>query len=231
MWTPRRVVLLLAGLLLFGGAYGVYARVLGWLDGLPQVPAKFLKSPDVTMRPPDRPTSPTVEKLKEAFGPDCPELSDQNYPMKLEFRNGESSVVLAAGATPLVPNSKRVTLAPFSLAVFGKPRPPHLRQPGDAVEISTFHADKAILEFDRSIDGPNDMNRAKLIRLELVSEPEQALPDPRRGVVHITNNQRSADPNRFMVIRTVGPVFYREPKNNPDAGGGPDIWTDAAVEV
>src|SRR5262249_33000222 len=109
--------------------------------------------------------------------------------------------------------------------------PQHLRQPGEAVEISTFHADKAILEFDRPIDSPNDMNKAKLLRLELVSEPEQALPDPRRGVVHITNNQRSTDPNKFMVVRTVGPVFYREAKHNPDAAGGPDIWTDAPVEV
>src|SRR5205085_11709860 len=78
---------------------------------------------------------------------------------------------------------------------------------------------------------PSDMNKAKLLRLQLVSEPELAIPDPRRGVVHITNNQRSADPNRSLVMRTPGPVFYRDPKNNPDAGTGPDIWTDAAVEI
>jgi hypothetical protein len=231
MWTPRRVVLLLAGVLFFGGSYAGYARLLGWLDGLPQLPEKFQRQAAPGLLPPERATSPTVERLKEAFGPDCPEQSDQNYPTKLEFRNGESSVVLAAGAAPLIPNSNRMTLAPFSLAVFGKPLPPHLRQPGEVVEISTFHADKAILEFDRPINNPNDMNRARLLRLELVSEPEQALPDPRRGVVHITTNQRSADPNRYMVLRTPGPVFYRDPKNNPEAGTGPDVWTDAAVEI
>ena len=231
MWTPRRVVLLLAGLALFGGSYLTYSRALGWLDGLPQLPDKFRDSTGGEFRPPERATSPTVEKLREAFGPDCPELSDQNYPTKLEFRNGDSSVVLAAGATPLVPNSHRVTLSPFSVAMFGKPKPAHLRAPGEVAEISTFHADKAVLEFDRAIDNPNDMNRARLVKLELVSEPELALPDPRRGRVHITNNQRSADRNRFLVLRTPGPVFYREPKNNPDAGTGPDVWTDAEVEV
>lgn len=231
MWTPRRVVLLLGGLLLFGGSYLGYAQVLGWLDGLPQLPDKFRASAGGDFRPPDRPTSPTIDKLKQAFGPDCPELSDQNYPNKLEFRNGESSIVLAAGRTPLIPNAKTVTLAPFSIAVFGKPKPEHLRAAGEIVEISTFHADKAVLEFDRVIDNPNDMNRAKLVRLELVSEPEHALPDPRRGKVHITNNQRSADPNSAMILRTPGPVFYREPKHNPQAGTGPDVWTDAEVEI
>src|SRR5205823_4916707 len=52
----------------------------------------------------------------------------------------------------------------------------------------------------------------------------------RRGKVHIVNNQRSADPNKHLVIRTPGPVFYRDPKANP-AAGGPDVWTDAAVEI
>ncbi|MFM8274865.1 MAG: hypothetical protein ACKODX_21385, partial [Gemmata sp.] len=124
---------------------------------------------------------------------------------------------------------------PFSVAVFGKPKPAHLRQPGEVTEISTIHADKGTLEFDREIANAADMKKAKLVRLELVSASdfEDALPDPRRGIVHLTNNQRSADPNRFMVVRTVGPVFYRDPKavvGTPDANG-PDLWTDAPVEI
>lgn len=232
--SPRRMLLLLAGFLLFGGTYAAYSRALGWLDGLPQLPAALLTPADAgNFQPPVRTTSPTVERLREAFGPDCPEQHPAFYPNQLEFRSttGESSIVLAAGQAPFTPGSKRVVLAPFSLAVFGKPRPPHLRLPDEVTEISTFHADKAVLEFDRAINGPNDMSKAKLLKLELVSEPEQALPDPRRGTVHITTNQRSADPNKFLVLRTPGPVFYRDAKNNPGTGNAPDIWTDAAVEI
>ena len=236
MWTPRRVLLLLGGILFFVGVYVGYAHLLGWLDGLPQLPAPMLREADGVFRPPVRTISPTVQRLLDAFGPDCPEQQSAYYPTQLEFRNGDSSVVLAAGPTPLSPNSHRVTLAPFSLAVFGKPKPAHLLPPGEVVEISTFHADKAVLEFDRVINTPNDMNKAKLLRLELVSEPEQALPDPRRGIVHITHNQRSADPNQYLLLCTPGPVFYRDPKGvdrkaNPGAADGPDIWTDAAVEI
>src|SRR5438067_8079035 len=229
--SPRRMLLLLAGVLAFGVVYTVYARALGWLDGLPQLPAAMLNHRKGDFIPPPRLVSPTVERLKEAFGDTCREQDDQAYPTKLEFRNGESSIVLASGTPPFT-GEKRVTLSPFSLAVFGKPRPALLRQPGEVTEISTFHADKAVLEFDTPINGIGDMNKAKLLRLELVSDPENVPPfDPRNGTVHITNNQRSADPNRALVLRTPGPVFYRDPKAVRDGGTGPDVWTDAAVEV
>jgi len=233
VWTPRRVLLLLGGILFFGGVYGVYARFLGWLDGLPQLPPAMLAKDEDGPAPPVAPVSPTVQRLIEAFGPNCPESRDDKvYETRLEFRTGESSVVLASGPPPANPNSNRVTLTPFSLAVFGKPKPTHLRQPGEAVEISTFHADKAILEFDRLIHSPTDMNKAKLLRLELISEPELAVPDKRRGLVHVTNNQRSADPNRQIVLNTPGPVFYRDPKNvETKPAAGPDIWTDAAIAL
>ncbi|HEX4608583.1 MAG TPA: hypothetical protein VH092_10300, partial [Urbifossiella sp.] len=97
--------------------------------------------------------------------------------------------------------------------------------------ISTFHADKAILEFDRPVTGIIDMGNAKIVRMELVSEPELAAEDKRRGLVHITNNQRSADPNRALVLRTPGPVFYRDPKRAGAKAEGPDVWTEAGIEV
>ena len=58
MWTPRRVLVLFGGLLLFGGVYGVYARVLGWVDGLPPLPAKMLIKGDGIVQPPVRLVSP-----------------------------------------------------------------------------------------------------------------------------------------------------------------------------
>jgi hypothetical protein len=231
--TPRRTVLLLAGFVLFGTAYFAYTHLLGWLDGLPQLPDKFLKPSVGEFRPPERNASPTQQKLAEAFGPKAPETDYALYETQLEFRNGESSVVVAAGPAPNNPSSKRVTLSPFSLALFGKPKPAHLRQPGEATEITTIHSDKAVLEFDRVITNPADMRTAKLVRLELVSDFEQTFDDPRRGTVHIVNNQKFADPNRFLVIRTPGPVFYRDPKAvaGTPAAQGPDLWTDAPVEI
>jgi hypothetical protein len=225
------MLLLLGGVVAFVAVYSVYSHALGWLDGLPQLPIEKTKEQEGQPPPPPRDGSPTIELLKIAFGPNCKEQDSQNYPTQLEFRNGESSVVLASGTPPFNNNSPRVVLSPFSLAVFGKPRPAHLRQPGEVTEISTFHADKAVLEFDRPINGPNDMNKAKLLRMELVSDPEFVPVDPRNDVIHITNNQRSADPDKHLVLRTRGPVFYRNPKGVPDPGTGPDVWTDAPVEI
>jgi hypothetical protein len=234
--TPRRIVLLVAGLLFFGTAYYLYARFFGWIDGLPVLPQRMLMRSEGTFRLPERPTSPTIERLKIAFGENSPETEPSNYTTQLEFvQNPETSVVLACGSPPSKPNSNRVTLTPFSVAVFKKARPEHLREPGEIDEISTIHSDKGILEFDRVIRTPTDMNNAKLVRLELISDPEQALPDAlkRVGKVHITNNQRSSDPNRTIVLKSVGPVFYIDQKPPPGAPPplGPDIWTDAPVEI
>ena len=42
MWTPRRVLLLIFGVAVFGLAFGVYSRFLGWIDGLPPLPGELL---------------------------------------------------------------------------------------------------------------------------------------------------------------------------------------------
>ena len=234
MLTPRRIMLLLAGFVLFAGTYFAYAQLLGWLDGLPQLPAAMLVVADPGhFAPPERTTSPTTQKVIDAFGENSPETNYSHYPTQLQFPSGDSSLVVAAGKPPSNPNSHRVILTPFSVARFGKPKPAHLRLPGEVVEISTIHADKGVLEFDRVITNPADMKKAKLLRLELVSDIDAALRDPRGGVVHITNNQRSSDPTQFLIMRTVGPVFYRDPKAvaGTDAAKGPDLWTDAPVEI
>ncbi|MFO0803912.1 MAG: hypothetical protein U0791_12430 [Gemmataceae bacterium] len=229
-------MLLLGGILLFGGVYGFYARVLGWMDGLPQLPAKMLAVASSDAKPPEvRTSSPTIERIREAFGPDCLEQKSAFYPTQLEFRSGATSTVLACGSPPFN-GTNRVALAPFSVAQFGAPKPPHQRQDGEAQEITTFHADKAILEFDRPVNGPTEMGKAKLLRMELLSEPPepaQVKLDRRSGTIHITHNQRSKDPAKFLVVRTVGPMFYRDPKQfDPKSHpGGPDIWTDAAIEI
>src|SRR6185312_4441246 len=190
-------------------------------------------------RPAPRTILPAIQRIREAFGPDCLEQNSSYYPIQLEFLNADrTSTVLACGSPPFSENSKRMELSPFSIASFGAPKPAYLRQPGESVEINTFHADKAVLEFDRPVNGPNEMGKAKLLRMELISEPDPARVkfDRRSGMIYITNNQRSTDPGRFLLIKTVGPLFYRDPKSidpkgQPGAAAGPDIWTDAAVEI
>jgi hypothetical protein len=210
--TPRRILLTIIALLVFGTAYSAYDRFLGWIDGLPILPQRMLAHHSSTLQPPARNEPPTVQRLREAFGDNCPEQETAFYPTQLQFFNGDTSTVVATGRPPTHPNSTKVHLSPFSVAVFGKPRPEHLRQPGEVVEITTFHSDRAILEFDKPIMTPTDMNSAKLVRLELISDPENTIPDSlgRRGYVHIQNNQRSADPNRRLQLKTIGPVFYRD---------------------
>ncbi len=224
-------MLLLVGTVLFAAVYGVYAVALGWIDGLPQLPAKMLARGTGAFRPPERPVLPTVQLLREAFGPECSEENTTTYANQFTFKSGDSWIVVATGRVPSPDGSKSVTLSPFSVAVFGKPRAPHLRAPGEVAEVSTFHSDKAVLEFDRPVSGFAEMSKAKLLRLELVSDPEGTTEDKRRGFVHVTNNQRSADRHKALVMRTPGPLFYRDPKNADRKAAGPDVWTDAAVEI
>ncbi|MDW8195991.1 MAG: hypothetical protein RMJ56_00150 [Gemmataceae bacterium] len=233
MLTPRRTLMMLAGFVLFGTAYWSYFQLLGWIDGLPQLPEEMKQCGDGTFRPPVRSTSPTQQKLLEAFGANALETEYSHYPNQFSFVYGDSLIVVAAGPLPANPNSTRVPVAPFSVAIFGKPKPLHLMQPGEVPEISTVHSDKAILEFDREIKSPNDMRTARLVRMELVSDAEIAGRDPRAGLVHITNNQRSHDPDNRLVLRTPGPVFYRDANlvAGTPAAEGPDFWTDAPVEI
>ena len=110
--TPRRILLLMGGLFAFGAVYAIYARAFGWLDGLPILQDEMLIPAEGEFLPPTRPTSPTIDRLKQAFGEHAPETEPAFYPTQLEFRNGDTSLVLASGSPPTSPNSNRVTLSP-----------------------------------------------------------------------------------------------------------------------
>lgn len=220
--------MLVVGLFAFGAAYMGYAQIYGAIDGLPNLPPKYLESVDSPLPPPTFNESPTIQRLKEAFGPNCAEI-ESNYPTRLELR--DQGIVFAAGRPDPIDNPSRfVRLAPFSMAQFGKPKP------GEVTEITTMHGDEAILELDRSIGNEREMlgGKAKIIGMELRAVPNTtARTDPRNGRVLITNNQQSTDPNKFFVFKTPGPVSYRtadhpEVHANPNA---PHIWTNAVVEI
>src|SRR4051794_21644264 len=76
MWTPKRIGLFGAALLVLVGGYLGYARTyFGGIDGLPPLPDKYHHDPSGAPEIQPLPRGAPVEaRLKQAFGPDCPEL-------------------------------------------------------------------------------------------------------------------------------------------------------------
>src|SRR5436190_14165245 len=109
MWTPRRVVLLLACMLGFSSFYLGYAySQVGRIDGLPPLPEAFWREQVDPPPPPLRPKSMLEARLKQAFGKDCPEL---NRAIRMELRS--RNMVIAAAQFKILDDG-RVCLAPLS---------------------------------------------------------------------------------------------------------------------
>ncbi len=228
MWTPRRIGLVLLGLTGSVAAYVGYSLAFGSIDGLPNLPTKYFEHASGQPFTENISVSRTERKLAEAFGANSVEVTDNNltYKLKIELHGGAS--VIASGPTN-VDGSPIVTMSPISFAQFGKSG----SAPGEVREISTFHADKARLRFDRDVTSLQELNgKAKLVEIELISDPDLISNDPRRGRIEIVNNQRSNDPADWLLIRTPGPLFYRVPDEtvpyNPEVA---HVWTAASVEV
>ena len=235
MWTPRRILLLLTAMAATVGAYLAYARVLGGIDGLPELPAEYLVSPNAPAPPTlsDK-VMLTKEMLKRAFGGGSPEVGNA-IAYKLQIYMAAQGQLIACGQPAFAAEPSRfVEVSPFSMASIGKPRAPGDPGPPDErEEITTAHADKAILEFDKPVASAQDMReKCKLVGLQMLSTPDVPSADARRGKVWVTNNQKSADPGQFLVFNTVGPVYYRSPDDNPTASNDvPQMYTNAIVEV
>lgn len=231
MWTPRRILLLFAGLAGFVFLYVGYGLFFGGVDGLPALPERYIDAEKTVITIPDPPRSPSETRLEQAFGPKCPELEDPAYKTKMELR--DRGIVFAAGPIPDIKEpTKRIRITPLSLALFSKPAAN--AKPDDLPEIVTLHADEAILEYDQPIKSRTEIlqGQAKLVGVELVGNPDAEYRDLRKGRVIITHNQKSSDPGRWLIVRSPGPVYYQavEPGKapNPDQ---PMIRTAAAVEV
>ncbi len=235
MFTPRRTLLLLAGFVLFGVAYGIYSRVLGWLDGLPQLPAALLEHKSDGIAPPPKGLDVAhASETRAGVWSSAPETDYRLYHTQFEFQSGQSTIRHCGRASPAESQIQTRTAQPIQRAPSSsKPKPAHLRQPGEVAEITTVHADKAILEFDREINNGSDMRSANLVRVELVSDFGSAAEDPRRGMIYITNNQRSADPNRYVDRSHAGTGFLPRPEScgRNARRARPDCRTDAPVEI
>jgi len=226
---------MLLGVVVLAAAFGVYTQFLGVYDGLPAIPDRFLIPSKGTPSPTYKvPT--TVRQLQLAFGENSPEGSSDvrvyKHRLPIVDRNG----VMAIGS-PQFDGTPRVVVSPVSVAMYGA-RNAKVR-PGEQVEITTMHADRAIILFDRPISRMEEMTTAKMSRLDLESDPDDdpkaladAKRDPRQGRIWVTNNRKSSDPADHLVLRTTGPLFVQLP--NDDTPEPPDtrhIWTAASVEV
>lgn len=213
MWTPRRILLVVAGMLIFGGAFGVYATFLGWIDGLPALPQVYTQPmvdgtdiPDI-----NRTDGPIDTRLKLAFGPGCVEV---HY--KLKFEAQKKGLLFAATDYKQLEDG-RVQLDQVSVAIFGK----------GTREISTVHADRAFLTCDKPIRRIEDMSSRKVIAAELIADSEYQVHDVRKGFVYITNNRKTFDPADDILVKAPGPIYYLdEPKP-----GQPHIWSFTHVEL
>jgi hypothetical protein len=220
VWTPRRVLLLILGLVLFGAAFGVYARFLGWIDGLPELPDELL-----TRRAEGDPIveplfSPVEAKLQLSFGPGCIELG---YSYKIEMR--AKGMVLAFNDFGIDPEG-RVKLWPFSLATFKE-------RPGQYPEINVIHSDVANLEFERPVKALSEIGERRIVGCQLESDPNVMSHDPRKGRIIVINNRATATPDDDLVLETPGPVLYHEAAqpNLPLDKALPQIKTSAAVQM
>ena len=209
MWTPKRIVLLALGFFAFLSSYMLYATALGGIDGLPPLPAADL--------PPDHPgmVGPLPshglkleDKLRQAFGQDCPELK---YTLKLEL-NSKNMVVAARDFT--IQDDGRLELEKISVALFKDDRD------GRGVEINTIRANKAFLTFDKKLgQNDKDFGGRHIIAAELIGDSNVPADD-----IEIVNNHRTPqrDDDLHLNIRK-GPLYYDESKSL--------IWTDDDVRL
>ena len=227
MWTPRRILLIVVGITLFLGAYLGYTFLLGDIDGLPQLPEQYLVEASgdeiIVQRPISEST--TYQRLRQAFGPNSLEINDQ-IAYKNQFEIRDRGFVISCGQ-PVTDGSPDVVVSPFSMAMFGSNSDPKKRPPGEIQEITTLHADRAVLTYDQPIDNPGELAKANLMKFELIGLPDMLSPDPRKGNIWLVNNRRSPKVEEHLVVKTPGPLYYVRPDEKESAQPLPTVEADA----
>jgi lipopolysaccharide export system protein LptA len=206
VWTPKRVLLLLAGFAFFIAAYQVYSNVLGLggIDGLTPLPEAFAP-PTVEGAPIELP-APRVNmaerKIKQAFGEGSEEL--RRY-ILLDIPNRR--MVLAVDDYKILPepDNDKVELTPFSMAIFSN------TPEGLFPEINTIRCNKAILRLDGPIQNQAEIGKHKIIGGVLQKN------------VQLTNNRGTRDRTDDLLMYTNGDVFYEEVRHH--------IWTEDPVRL
>lgn len=205
MWTPKRVLILLAGVVFFTTSFGVYAYFLGEIDALPPLAPEYWPTAraDIESKGPQEPE--VDRKLQKAYGADCEEV---RRTIKLDLRS--KGWCLAADQFDIEPDG-RVKLSPFSACVFPKGRP-DARFP----EINTVQCEIAYLTMDRPIASATELSNRKIVGVELQGSPKR--------VLTLINNRRTPEKNDDIELRiTQGSIFFDERKDL--------VWTDGYVQL
>ena len=203
MWTPKRILMLAGGFVLFFLVYVLYAATsLGRINTLPPLPDQYRPNPGsqpAIVGP--RKTSPMEEKMRQAFGIGCRELA---WAVRLELNS--KSMVMAAESFEIAKDG-RVRLEPLSVALFGKKK-----NDGRGVEINVLHCNVAYIKFDRPVSSLSEISGRKVEEAELT------------GNIRIVNNRRTLPRDDDLVVMIgTGPLYYDE-KNH-------SIWTHDAIHL
>lgn len=206
MWTPKRIVLLSLCFLTFSALYLGYAYTgVGRIDGLPPLPEIYWPPTGEGPIPnADRMefTSQIVARIREAFGPNSPELDRAQRPIRLTMP--KKNMVLAAGSFDI--RDGGITLNKVSLAMFGKERK------DQAAEITTLRAEVAHITFDRPVSTFTEIGSRKVVGAEL------------NGTIILTNNRRRVQRDQDLRVEfPIGPVYYDDTKHK--------IWTHSVVHL
>jgi hypothetical protein len=207
VWTPKRVLLLGLGALVFLAGYGIYAFFLGTIDGMPPLPEDFL--PGTVRDSVDAPSqaSGVDKKLMDAFGDKCPQLAKR---YKFEVRKKE--MVIAASDVLTNEPDGRVKLTDFACAIVKKGSDGS----GESPEITTVTSDIAYLTFDQPITNALDMNKAKLIGGELRSNGSN-------GIVIINNRGTKKKDDDLEILISQEPLYYDEHTSR--------VWSEGYVHL
>jgi hypothetical protein len=195
VWTARRIVLLIGGLLLALSSYAAYALFLGGIDGVAPLPQEYLwdlNAPEIT----DPGTGDAAKYLEMAFGANCHEMKQ---PLQLWLP--DKGIVFAAGDFKIDPADGRVRLEPFSAAVFHKSK-----TPGGFPEISTIVCAVAYLTLKEPAREYSDLNHSEVIAVEMRGKPSRE--------IKITNNRGTKETgDDIEAYINNGPLFFEKRTN------------------
>jgi hypothetical protein len=217
VWTPRRILLLVVGAGLFTAAFLLYNRFLGWIDGLPTLPERYLAA----AKPGDPPIEPQGSDVKDrmlrqAFGDACREVG-YNYRFLLQ-----SQGLVLAFERYSEPVDGRIKLEPLSIAAFGK-----FNTTTQFWEINTVHCDVAWIEFDHPVATLAEAMKSKLAAADFLCKPAQPGEDPH--FIHVRHNHSTPQANDDMIVKLPGPLHFEDNvARTPDK---PQLWTDNGIDV
>jgi hypothetical protein len=195
VWTAKRILILVIGLLVTLCSFAVYSVFLGVIDALPPFDINKLPKPGeeeiCTLQGTGE--GEVDRRLILAFGQNCKELQ---RPLRLWLP--DKGIAFATGEFLIDKTDGKVRLAPFSAAFYHKSS-----VPGAFPEISMIRCDMAILTLDKPVTQFSELNSRKVIAVEMVGRQPH--------FITLSNNRRTKEKHDDVdVLITNGNLFYEE---------------------